>query len=189
MRSKTMKDGTTHGSTAMTATANAGPSIERRVMPSKADRPDGERDAFTEREPPLDALHRDAAEESGRPDDEHQHDDRERRGEPQLVADRLDVGAQKVDRDAEDQPADHGADRAFDPAEDGRRERVDDLRLHHVRVEQDDRSDHDPRDRADDGGEPPAEREHPADADAEHPALLGIERGGAHREPELRLLE
>ena len=60
------------------------------------------------------------------------------------------------------EPADDGAERAVEPAEHGGGEGVEQDALHHVRLEEDDRRDHHPGDRAEHGREPPAEREHPA---------------------------
>ena len=70
------------------------------------------------------------------------------RREAAAPADEADVRAEQVEHDAERQPADDRADRALEPAEDGRGERVDQDRLHHVRRQEDARRDHHPAHRA-----------------------------------------
>ena len=68
--------------------------------------------------------------------DQDEQQDGERRRQPQLAADEVDVRAEQVDDHAERQPADDGADRAVDPAEHRRREGVDQDDEHHGRVEE-----------------------------------------------------
>ena len=98
-------------------------------------------------------------------------DHEQRDGQPQVGADEVDVRADEVDDHAEREPADDGAERAVDPAEHRRRERVEQDRLHQVLVEAAERRrGHHPGDGAEHGGEAPAEREHQADADADEPA-------------------
>ena len=109
--------------------------------------------------------------------------------QPQAGADEVDVRPDQVQADAEHQAADDGAERGVDPAEDGRREGVDQHRLHHVRVEEDGRRRQHPGGGAEHRGEPPADREHPADADADEPARFGVERGRPQRQADLRELE
>ena len=92
--------------------------------------------------------------------------------------------------DAEDQPAHDRADRRVDPAEHRGREGVDQERAA-IRFGSRNRlgAASIPAIGAEHGGEPPAEREHPGHAHADEPGLRRVDRGGAHREPDLRVLE
>jgi hypothetical protein len=90
---------------------------------------------------------------------------------------------------ADDEAADHRPHRAVDAADQRRGEGVEQDAAHHVRVEVDDRRHHHAGDRADRRGEAPAERQHPADADADQPARHRVLRGGAHGEAERREAE
>lgn len=80
-------------------------------------------------------------------------------------------------------------ERAVEPAERGRRERVDEDAAHHVRLQEQQRRDEHPRHRAHGGGQAPAERQRPADADADQPRRGRVGGHGAHPEPDLGVLE
>ncbi len=75
------------------------------------------------------------------------------------------------------------------PAEHGSGEGVDEDGRHHVRIEPDGRGREHSGDGAEQGREPPAEREHPRDAHPDEPCLLGVDGRRAQREPDLRELE
>ena len=119
--------------------------------------------------------------------DQHADDQHQRDRELQLVADH--EGAEHVLQHADQEAAEHRAARAVDAADQRRGEGVQQDAAHHVRIEVDDRRHHHAGDRADRRGEAPAEREHPADADADQPARLRVLRRGAHREAERREAE
>src|ERR1700730_5450559 len=130
----------------------------------------------------LNVPHGGAAEDAVRLEQAEAPEYRQRHRELQVTT--YDVGAHQIDRDADDQAADHRTERAVDPTEDRRGERVDDDRLHHVRLEQQDGRDHDSRPGAYRRGEAPTQRKHPADTDTEEAAGLGVVRRGAQREPD-----
>src|SRR5438105_15449398 len=92
----------------------------------------------------LDTAHRRLSEQAGGPDEEDREDHGQPGDEAHLATERRDVRAEQVQEDTEREAADHGAERAVEPAEDRRRERVQEDPLHHVRVEEDDRRDHHP---------------------------------------------
>src|SRR3954447_11697168 len=129
------------------------------------------------------------SEEARGPDGQDEQDDQQRDREQELGRHEADVAQQQVERHAEQEPADDGPDRALDPADDGGRERVEEDALHQVRRQEVDGRDEHPGDGAEQGGEAPADREHPRDAHAEQAARLGRERGRAQREAELREAE
>src|SRR5438105_12030129 len=137
----------------------------------------------------LDTAYRRASEQTRGPDEEHREDDRQPADKPHLAAEGGDVRAEQVEEDAEREPAHDRADRAREAAEHRRREGVEQDALHHVRVEEDDRRDHDPGHRAERRRQPPAEREHPPDAHADEPALLRVDCRRAQAESELREAE
>ena len=85
--------------------------------------------------------------------------------------------------------ADHGARRALEPAEHGGGERVEQDRLHHRRLQEHRRLRHQPGHGAEHCGEAPADREHAVHAHADERRRRRPQRGGAHRQPELRELE
>src|ERR1700722_8586006 len=170
--SNRLNEGRTNGSAATTTTAHAAPiAALRRVSTT------------------LDAREPRASEQSGGTYEQREDDDGKRDRQTQVGAHGVDVRPEEIQSDAEDEPADNRAGRAVGPAEPRRRERVYDDALHHVRIEEHDRRDHDAGHGAHRGRKSPAEREHPAHADAERAALRGILCCGAHREPELRARE
>src|SRR5262245_46000461 len=141
----------------------------------------------------LDTAHHLASEDPGRPREQHDQDQRERDREPNAVEVEVQmrvVRRDEVQDDADHEPADDRADRALETADDRGRERVDEDRPHHVRIEwRRGRGREKPRHGADRGREPPAEPEHPADADPDEPARDRVQSRGPEREPELRVPE
>src|SRR5215470_3883824 len=141
----------------------------------------------------LDTTHHLAPEEPRRAREQHDQDQRERDREPDAVE--VEVQMRVVRRDevqdnADHEPADDRADRALETTDDRGRERVDEDGPHHVRIERRrGRSREEPCHGADRGCKPPAEPEHPADADPDEPARDRVQRGGPEREPEFRVAE
>ena len=114
---------------------------------------------------------------------EQEHAERDRQLELLRLAHEVDIRLHEGDAHSEDVRAEHGAERAVQAAEHGRRERVDDDREHVVRIERRRRDHrHQPGDGAEGGSQPPAEGEHHDDADPEQPARVGPYRGSAHHE-------
>src|SRR5439155_10768622 len=85
------------------------------------------------------ASHRNPAEEAARTHEQENENEQQRRRQLQGRADETDVAAEQRDRDAEQDSADDRSDGTVEPPEHGGRERVQQDRLHHVRVEEDDR--------------------------------------------------
>src|SRR6266513_2274458 len=137
----------------------------------------------------LDTARHRAAEQAGRPYEEHDQDHEQRDRQAQLIeveVDVLVVGRDQIEPDAEGETADDGAERALETSEHGRREGVDEDRAHHVRVERGyRRRGEEPGDRADRRREAPADPEHPPHADAHEPAGGWAQRRGAEGKPEL----
>src|SRR6266508_5148660 len=122
----------------------------------------------------LDTAHHRPPQEPRRPDEQHGQDDEERDREPQPVELEVQVsvvGHDEIEQHTQREPADDCPDGALEPAEHRRRERIDEDRPHHVRVERrrggrGEEPGHGPDRRR----EPPAEREHPPHAYADEPA-------------------
>src|SRR5262245_30450024 len=86
----------------------------------------------------LDTAHHLTAEQACWSGEQHDQDQRERDREPHAVEVEVHVrvvGRDQVQHDADREPADDCADRALEPADDRGREREDEDRPHHVRVE------------------------------------------------------
>ena len=96
-----------------------------------------------------------------------------------------DVPADEAQRHPEQQPADHRARGAVEPAEHRGDEAVDHDGVHVRRVHQAAAGDEQPGERADERGERPAQREHPADLHPEQPGDLGVEGRGPHHQPQV----
>ena len=90
---------------------------------------------------------------------------------------------------ADGEAAEHRAQRIVDAAQQRAGEGVEQDAGHHVGVQEDNRRHHHARDRADRRGQAPAQRQHPADADADQPRRDRVVRRGAHRQPQLGVAE
>ena len=99
------------------------------------------------------------------------------------------IGAGQIFDDPHGEAAEHRAQRIVDAAQQRAGEGVQQDARHHVGVQVDNRRHHHAGDRADCRGEAPAERQHPADADADQPRRDRIERRGPHRQPKLGVAE
>ncbi len=132
----------------------------------------------------LHPLHDGPAEQAGRLEREHAHDQHQCHAELEVGADH--VGAEHVLGDADDEATHHRARRIVDAAEQRSGEAVEQDAGHHVGVEVDDVRHHHAGDSADHGGEPPAQRQHAADANSDQPARYRVVGGRAHGEPERR---
>jgi hypothetical protein len=106
-------------------------------------------------------------------EDEDSHDDDQADGQAQVVPTR-NVGSDQSQQHTHRQAPHNSAERAFDTAEHGCRERVEQHRLHEVGVEDGDRRDQHSRYRTHAGGQAPAERQHPAHAHAQQAAHLRV---------------
>jgi len=114
----------------------------------------------------------------------HQHGDNQDKRDRQLqfAPDIGDEGAGDVLDDPDGETAEYRAAGARQPAEHGAGEAVQEDAEHHVRLEEDNRRDQHASDRADRGGHAPAERRHPADANADEAGGIRVGGGGTHRE-------
>ncbi len=107
-----------------------------------------------------------------------------RQGNRQLELGRDQVGADEVLQHAHEEAAHHGAARARDAAEERSCKGIEQHAAHHVGVEKEHRRHHDAGDGTDRRREAPADRQHPAHADADEPRRDRVLRRRAHGEAE-----
>src|SRR3954452_23947500 len=125
----------------------------------------------------------DAAEQAGGTHDQHADDDGQRHRQLELGADH--IGAGEVLEHADREAAEHRAGRVVDAAHQRAGEGIEQDAEHHGGVEEHDRRHHHAGYRADRRRQTPAQRQHPADPDADEARRARVVGRGAHPETEL----
>src|SRR5712692_4365641 len=137
----------------------------------------------------LHPAHDGSAEQPARLHQQHGDDQEERDGELQLAAEIGDEGPGDVLDHPDREAAHHGTPRAGEAADHRGGEAVQQNPQHHVGLKEHDRRDQHAGDRADRRRHAPAERDHPADANAGEPRGFRVGGGGAHGEADAGVAE
>jgi hypothetical protein len=122
------------------------------------------------------------AKQARRFENQYGDDKRQRDRQFQFIADAGDIGPGQIFEHADQEAADHSAERTGQSAEHRGGKPVDQHAAHHVRFQEHHRGDQDAGDRADRRRHAPAQRDHPAGVDANQPCRFRQRGGRAHGE-------